>query len=202
MSLFDFRGQRERRIMIMEKKKGISTKFIVLVGMFAAVTGVLSQISIPLPSGVPVTLQTFAVALAAYVLGAKLGTASIGVYILLGAVGVPVFSGFSAGFSTLVGMTGGFIWGFLLMAACCGYAASLKNPAAIIALSLVGLAGCHLPGVLQFMIVTGRGFMDSFLLVSVPYLVKDIISVVLAWLAAKALRKALYSADVLTYRAG
>ena len=183
---------------IMEKKSGVSTKSIVLAGVFAAVTAVLSQISVPLPSGVPVTMQTFAVALAAYVLGTKLGTLSIAVYVLLGAVGVPVFAGFSGGLGSLVGMTGGFIWGFILMAACCGYAASLKNPAVIIAMSLVGLALCHLPGVIQFAVVTDRGFVESFLLVSVPYLIKDVVSVALAWAAAKALRKGLYAANVLT----
>ena len=182
----------------MEKKSGVSTKTNVLAGVFAAVTAVLSQISVPLPSGVPVTMQTFAVALAAYVLGCKLGTLSIVVYVLLGAVGVPVFAGFSGGLGSLIGMTGGFIWGFILMAALCGYAASLKNPAIIIALSLVGLAGCHIPGVIQFAVVTGRGFIDSFMLVSVPYLIKDVVSVALAWAAAKALRKGLYAANVLT----
>lgn len=94
----------------------ITTKDIVGVGMFAAVLAVLSQISIPMPSGVPITLQTFAVALAGVVLAWKLGTASVLVYILLGAVGVPVFAGFTGGAQALVNYTGGFIWGFLGMA--------------------------------------------------------------------------------------
>jgi biotin transport system substrate-specific component len=180
----------------MGKKQTGSTKFMVLAGVFAAVTAVLSQISVPLPSGVPVTLQTFAVALAAYVLGARLGAVSIGVYILLGAVGVPVFAGFRGGIGQLAGMTGGFIWGFLLMAICCGLAARKKHPAAVIVLSLLGLAGCHIPGVIQFAFVSGRGLAESFLLVSLPYLVKDVVSVALAWMAAKALRRGLNAAGV------
>ena len=61
---------------------------IVMVGVFAAVLAVLSQISFPLPSGIPVTLQTFAVALCGYALGCKRGTLAVLVYIVLGAVGL------------------------------------------------------------------------------------------------------------------
>ncbi len=172
-----------------------STKRIVLTGMFAAVLAVLSQISFPLPSGVPVTLQTFAVALAGFVLGWKYGLACTAVYILLGAVGVPVFAGFSGGVSVLVGMTGGFIWGFLFMAAACGFAYS-RNDAARIILPLAGLAVCHLLGVIQFMAVMGAGFGASFAMVSVPYLVKDVVSVALAYLAARAVRRGLHAAGM------
>ena len=74
-----------------------------------AIIAVLSQITIPLPTHVPVTLQTFAVALAGYFLGWKGGAVSALVYGLLGAIGVPVFAGWSGGFSVIVGYTGGFI---------------------------------------------------------------------------------------------
>ena len=82
---------------------------IVMVGVFAAVLAVLSQISFPLPSGIPVTLQTFAVALCGYALGCKRGTLAVLVYIVLGAVGLPVFANFSGGFGSLVGLAGGYI---------------------------------------------------------------------------------------------
>ena len=93
---------------------------IVMVGVFAAVLAVLSQISFPLPSGIPVTLQTFAVALCGYALGCKRGTLAVLVYIVLGTVGLPVFANFSGGFGSLVGLAGGYIYGFLPMAALCG----------------------------------------------------------------------------------
>ncbi len=76
---------------------------IVLVGVFAAVLAVLSQISIPLPSGIPVTLQTFAVALCGYALGWKRGLLATAVYVALGLVGLPVFSGFSGGVGSVLG---------------------------------------------------------------------------------------------------
>ena len=72
-----------------------SIQKVVMTGMLAAVMAVMSQIQFPLPSGVPVTMQTFAMALAGYILGWRYGLASTVVYILLGAVGVPVFAGFS-----------------------------------------------------------------------------------------------------------
>ena len=85
---------------------------IVYCGIFATITAILAQISIPLPGGVPLTLQTFAVSLAGILLGSKKGFISILVYVLMGAIGLPVFSGFSAGIGAIVGPTGGFILSF------------------------------------------------------------------------------------------
>lgn len=175
------------------KNKKYETKDVILTGMFAAVLAVLSQIQFPLPSGVPVTMQTFAVALTGYVLGWKFGLASVFVYILLGAVGVPVFAGFSGGLSFTVSPAGGFIWGFLPMAALCGFGYGKKMVSMEI-YSLLGLAACHLIGVLQFMLVMNMGFVESFLMVSVPYLVKDILSMAGAFVAAKVIRAGIRSA--------
>ena len=182
----------------MERKK-MKIQSVVMTGMFAAVLAVLSQISVPMPSGVPVTLQTFAVALTGYVLGWKLGGLSAAVYVLLGAVGVPVFAGLSGGAGSLVGMTGGFIWGFIFMALLCGLGTDLKNKVLAVVCGIAGLAVCHLCGIVQFAAVTSRGFADAALIASVPYLIKDVISVVLALVIAAALRRALNAAGILTY---
>lgn len=165
--------------------------------MSVAVLAVLSQLSIPLPSGVPLTMQTFAVALTAYVLGPGLGAAATAVYILLGAAGIPVYAGFGAGVGVLFGTAGGFLWGFLFMAALCGMGISRDNRALQAALSAAGLAVCHLLGVLQFMLVMGMGFRESFILVSLPYLLKDALSVAAAFTVALALRRALRAAAIL-----
>lgn len=179
----------------MEKK--VSTKSLVITGMSAAVIAVLAQIALPMPSGVPVTLQTFAIALTGAVLGAKLGTAATGVYILLGAAGVPVFSGFSGGLTVLVGKTGGFIWGFLFLALLCGAGSMVKNKAAGCGLGAIGLAACHLLGILQFQLLMNMGFGESALLVSVPYLIKDVVSVAMAFVLGVQIRKQLLRADIL-----
>lgn len=183
----------------MKNKNLFSTKNVIMIGMFAAVLAVLSQISIPMPSGVPVTPQTFAVALTAYVLGWKLGTMATLVFILVGAVGVPVFAGFSGGIQVVIGMTGGFIWGFIFMVLLCGMGAAQKNKVILAVLSALGLAVCHLLGIVQFMAVTGSGFAESALMVSVPYLIKDVISVVAAYILGAAVKKALTAADLFTY---
>ena len=96
-----------------EEKMKISTKTIVTVGMFTAVLAVLSILQIPMPTGVPITLQTFAMALCGYVLGWQSGVAATLLYIVLGTVGVPIFAGMSAGPGVLFGYTGGFIFGFI-----------------------------------------------------------------------------------------
>ena len=154
------------------------TKQIVGIGVMTAIIAVLSQITIPLPTHVPVTLQTFAVALAGYFLGWKGGAVSALVYGLLGAIGVPVFAGWSGGFSVIVGYTGGFIYGFIVMALLCGLGAKFcsdKISGKVIAIVL-GI------GAIQYAIVANISIGKSILLVSVPYLVKDVISVVAAYL--------------------
>jgi biotin transport system substrate-specific component len=166
------------------------------VAIFTAVTAVLSQISFPLPSGVPVTLQTLAIALCGYVLGWRLGLTSTGIYILLGTAGVPVFANLSGGPGVLFGMTGGFIWGFLILAGMCGLGMRFGNKLIGISLGIAGLLACHLLGVLQFALVTNTAFVKSLVLVSVPYLVKDIASVAGACLIGVFLRTALKKAHL------
>ena len=80
-----------------------TTREMVLAGMFAAVLAVISQLSIPTPAGVPVTIQVFGVALVGAVLGWKLGLCSVLVYILIGAAGLPVFANFGGGIRSLIG---------------------------------------------------------------------------------------------------
>lgn len=196
----------------------ISTKTIVAVGMFTAVLSVLSVLTIPMPTGVPVTLQTFAVALCGYVLGKKRGTASVALYLLIGTVGVPVFAGMTGGPSWLVGYSGGFLWGFLFLALFSAIGTERKNMAlsdeadarqrraadmcrrhAVFALTagFAGLGVCHLFGVIQFSLVASTPLPASFLAVSLPYLVKDVVSVAGAYLVSLPVRRALSAGNLL-----
>lgn len=167
------------------------TKRMVYIALFAALTACVAQISIPMPSGVPLTLQTFAIAFAGFFLGCKYGFAAIGVYVLLGVVGAPVFANFTGGVQKLVGVTGGFIWGFLLLAAFSGATWGSRYVVTRVASGLLGLIICHLAGILQYALVTGNGWGASALAVSVPYLAKDILSVILAYKAAEVVSKRL-----------
>ena len=92
----------------MNQTSKFSVRDICYAGLFAAVIAVMAQISIPMPLGVPMTMQTFAITLAAVVLGSKLSAIATLVYLLLGAVGVPVLANFSGGIDKFVGPTGGF----------------------------------------------------------------------------------------------
>ena len=98
----------------MQKSK-ISVQDICSIAIMTAITVVMAQISIPMPMGVPMTMQTFAITLAGVILGSKKGGLSILVYVLLGAIGVPVFAGFSGGVQNLIGPTGGFIISLVLV---------------------------------------------------------------------------------------
>ena len=176
-----------------KKKSPVSQQIrrVTFLSMFAAVIAVCAQITVPMPSGVSFTLQTFAVALCGYLLGAKYATAALFVYLLLGAAGAPVFSAFQGGFHVLAGKTGGYLWGFLPMAALCGLAHLGKGKALPYLWGLPGLMMCHLCGTLQNMFLAGGGFWALLMVYSVPYLLKDALGLVAAALLAQRLRPAL-----------
>jgi len=100
------------------------TPTLTSIALMAAVTVIMAQIAIPMPAGVPMTLQTLAVTMAGVILGAKRGAVSMLIYLLLGAVGLPVFSGFRGGLAMLVGPTGGFLISFPIMAFIIGLGAA------------------------------------------------------------------------------
>lgn len=98
-----------------------NTKALALTGVMAAVICIMGPLSIPLPfSPVPISLTNLAVYFSVYVLGMKKGSISYVIYLLLGLVGLPVFSSFTGGPGKLLGPTGGYLIGFLFMAVICG----------------------------------------------------------------------------------
>ena len=97
------------------KKRALSIQDLCLIGAVTSILIIMAQISIPLPLGIPMTMQTFAVMLAGILLGPRKGTLTIIMYLLLGSIGLPVFSNFRGGLQCIMGPTGGFIWSFPLM---------------------------------------------------------------------------------------
>ena len=120
----------------MQKSK-ISVQDICSIAIMTAITVVMAQISIPMPMGVPMTMQTFAITLAGVILGSKKGGLSILVYVLLGAIGVPVFAGFSGGVQNLIGPTGGFIISFPIMAYVIGLGVEHRKKKGMFVLMLI-----------------------------------------------------------------
>lgn len=174
------------------------TVTIVLIGMFTAIAAVISALPIGFQIlGVPATLQTFAMAFLGFMLGKKNGTIAVAIYILLGLAGVPVYNGFAGGPSVLFGITGGFIWGFLFIGFLCGLSLECKNIILKIILPLAGLILCHVAGVIQFsLIAEGMNILTAASLVSLPYLPKDILSMVIAYFIAFSVRKALAASKI------
>lgn len=158
------------------QKKIIATKDIVRISLITAVMCVLSFIKIPMPSGVPLTLQTFAIAISGFILGKKYGVVSVILYIILGSIGVPVFSG---GIGWIASATSGFIVGFLFISYFCGISLSY---------SFIGLIICHILGFWRYSSITNTPIIASFVSVSAPYIIKDILSILLAYFVSKKLK--------------
>ncbi len=160
--------------------------------LFTAALAVFSQIAIPLPGGVPINLALLAVYLAAFALSPRGALTAVGLYLLLGAVGAPVFAGFRGGPSALVDKTGGYLLGYLFTAAAVAVMAPRANTFWKKALACgVGLLCCYVPGTLWFMGQTQLSLQQSLVYCVYPFIPGDIIKIAAAASAAPRLRAAL-----------
>ena len=161
----------------------IKTKQMVLIALMTAVTCVLGPLSIPLPfSPVPISLTNFAIFLAIFVLGMKNGTISFIIYLLLGAVGVPVFSSFRGGLQVLAGPTGGYLIGFIFLALIMGFALypfDCKLVATIIVM-LIAMAVCYAFGTVWLAKLLSLSFKEGLMMGVIPYLAGDVAKIIIA----------------------
>lgn len=171
----------------------MKTKDYALCGLFAALMAICSWIAIP--ATVPFTLQTFGVFLTVGLLGGKRGTVSILVWLLLGAIGVPVFSGFSGGIGHLLGVTGGYIIGFIFTALVMwAIEKSFGSDWKVLLASMVaGLIVCYAFGTAWFIVAYARGTGPigvgaALSMCVVPYIIPDIIKISLATILSVRLR--------------
>ena len=167
---------------------------IVYIAVFAVIMAICSWISIP--AAVPFTLQTFGVFIAVGVLGGKRGSLSVLVFILLGAIGIPVFANFSGGIGVLAGPTGGYIIGFLFSALLMWTMEKLPGKKSVMQIvsMIAGLIVCYAFGTVWFVIVYGRmngpiGFTAALASCVVPFIIPDIIKIALAYVLSRKLRK-------------
>ena len=166
---------------------------MVYIGIFAVLIAVCSWISIP--AAVPFTLQTFGVFMAVEVLGGKRGTMAVLVYILMGAVGIPVFAGFQGGIGVIFNTTGGYIVGFLCSALIVWAAESLfgKKPLVRLLSMAAGLIACYELGTIWFMVVYGRttgavGLMTVLGWCVIPFIIPDLVKIGLAYVISRKIR--------------
>lgn len=174
---------------MLQKTDSFRALDLAYIALFAVLICICSWIAIPF--AVPVTLQTFAVFLALMTLGPRRGFYAVAVYLLMGAVGLPVFSGFQGGIGVLLGAGGGYLIGFLIAALLCRLL--LSRVRSVSAACLPGLLVCHLCGILWFCFMyapqsaarpfTGAGW---YLLL---YILPDLIKLQLASMLSKRLRK-------------
>lgn len=172
----------------------LSTKKITKIGMCAALMAIFSQFSIPLPfTTVPITLQIFGLVIISVIVGAQISTISISIFVFLGAIGLPVFSNFTGGFSAIIGPSGGYIIGFIFMAFLVGYASDSKNKILLFITSYIGLGIDYIIGIIQLRFVTGMGIQASLIAGVYPFIFKDLLITAVAILIGLKIKRSLNS---------
>ena len=170
---------------MIKTKTLLNTKEMVLCSMFAGMLAIISQISLPMPTGIPITIQLFGVALTGVVLGPRLGCIATVTYILLGAIGLPIFSNFRGGLHVLASVTGGYIWAWPAMSVLCGIRpkteSKIYNTAIHMVFAAIGLILTETIGGLQWYSLAGdKTLWGIFTYSMVAFVPKDFILTMLA----------------------
>ena len=174
-----------------------NTYRLVYTGIFAVLLAICSWISIP--TVIPFTLQTFGVFLTVLLLGGRQGSIAISIYLLLGAVGIPVFSNFGAGIGYLLGNTGGYAIGFLFI----GFTGWLfekifgRKPVSMLLAMILGLLLCYTFGTFWFMNISMKGvgvsgWISALAMCVFPFILPDLCKLILAYFISKRLKPMLY----------
>ena len=174
-------------------KHGMSTAQMTVTALMTAITCILAPMALPIPvSPVPISLTNLVIFFMAYILGAKLSVASYVLYLLLGMVGLPVFSGFTGGVGKLLGPTGGYLIGFIFLAAIAGFFVE-KFPAKIymhVIGMIIGMAVCYAFGTAWLANQLGMSFVAGLGVGVIPYLPGDTAKIIIAIIAGPQIRKA------------
>ena len=181
----------------MTETKTLSIKNIALIGVITAVTCILAPMSVPIGL-VPISLTNLVIYFGLYILGTSKGTISYLVYLLLGLVGLPIFSGFSAGPQKLFGPTGGYLIGFIPMAIIAGI--FIEKSGRKIVLSMVGMilgtVVCYAFGTAWLAYEAHMNFKAALWAGVIPFIPGDLIKMILAMIAGPVLKKALNKAGL------
>jgi biotin transport system substrate-specific component len=165
-----------------DRTQKISTKHLVMTGMFTAIICVLSQIAIPVQP-IPFTLSLFAIFLTGALLPPRYAFLSVLVYLLLGAFGIPVFAGNKAGIQHLTGMTGGYLLAYPLMSFVIALSYKYIRKYKVFALGagmIIALLLCYLIGTAWFSFLTKNSFYTALTLCVFPFILFDLLKIVLA----------------------
>ena len=168
--------------------KKLNTRDIAYIALAVALNAVCAFITVP--ATVPFTLQVFGVFFTLEYLGGKRGAIAVWLYLLFGAVGLPVFSGFRGGFSVLLSATGGFIMAFAAVALLYFILSFFKTPRwSHYVLAAVSLALIYFGGSAWFVYMMGGTIKHALLVCVVPFILPDVVKIVLAFLLSARLNK-------------
>ena len=180
------------------KDKKLTTYQMATTALMAAVMCVLGPLTVPI-GAVPISLANLVICLTAWLLGAKLGTLSVAVYLLIGLIGVPVFSGYGAGLAKLAGPTGGYLVGYLLLAFIGGlFIEKSKGQPVVSGVGLVlGDAACYVLGTAWFVYQMQCELGYALSVCVYPFIALDLGKIVVSCIVGALLRKRLVQAGVL-----
>ena len=180
----------------MEKK--LTTYQMAVTALMAAVMCVLGPLTVPI-GAVPISLANFVICLTAWLLGPKFGTLSVAVYLCIGLIGVPVFSGYGAGLAKLAGPTGGYLVGYLLLALIGGVCIekSIGNPVVSGIGLVLGDAACYVLGTAWFVFQMQCELGYALSVCVYPFIALDLAKIVVSCVVGALLRKRLVQAGVL-----
>lgn len=163
----------------------LDLKSMVLMALFAAITCVLAPMSVPI-GPVPISLGTLVIYFSVVILGWQRSLISTGVYVLLGLVGLPVFTGFEGGIGKIAGPTGGYLLGYFFMIIVCGLFIEIKSERTWMKYLLsfagmvLGTAVLYAFGTVWFCISTGSGVWAALLICVFPFVLGDLVKIILA----------------------
>lgn len=169
----------------------LNTHSMIQAALFAALLAVFSQLAVPMVP-VPMNLALLAVFLCALILEQHFAILSVGLYLLMGFLGLPVFAGFRGGPSVLFGPSGGYLLGYLVAAALIALLKPLANHfIKRVLVLLLALLACYIPGTLWLMMLSGRNLPETLPLAVYPFLPGDGVKIVLAAVLAPRLNASL-----------
>ena len=168
------------------------TRFMTTTALMAAVICVLGPLSIPI-GPVPITLQSFAIYLTMYILGAKRGLAAYLLYLLIGLAGMPVFSGYKSGPSVLFGTTGGYLVGFIPVAIICGLVFAKHSQNKILCIITMELSTwiAYLTGTLWLAYQANMSFEAALAAGVLPFIAVDLVKMIICSIIGPVLKQRL-----------
>lgn len=178
-------------------RSGLTVQQIAVIGVMTAITCILAPLSVPI-GPVPISLTNLAIYFSLYVLGTKEGTISYLVYLLIGLIGVPVFSGFTSGPEKLFGPTGGYLIGFIPMAILAGIFIDkfISNHILCLTGMILGTIICYALGTAWLSYQANMDFRAALFAGVIPFIPGDLIKIMLAMLAGPQIRKQLIRAGL------